>query len=453
MMRLLRVLMFLFRMIFGFTYIFSGFFKLVDPVGTGLIVREYMNIMHLGFLSPLSIAGGMLLSITELILGIALLMCVRMKCAGWIALIMQTFFTILTLFVAIFDAVDDCGCFGRAVHLDAWETFYKNILLIICAIPVFLFRNKFKRVAPAVAEWIFLGVYAAIALLFALYSLIAIPIVEFGDYKVGANLALKVDELSDNSRFETRFIYEKEGHRAYFPIDSLPDRTWEYIDSETTYSGDPADLLFDMTITERTGEIVTHKIVNSQNPVLLFVPYRPHRLGELYWEDLSSSLDSALALGAESYVVVPDMDDPVIAEVSGQYPNIGKAVVEADYKTLLSMVRSNGGMVYLYDGIVIKKWPGWWFEPEDIKSILTTDPEEISARSNIYHHLVYEVALLLIFLVIIIFRYVCGIIYGKKKRVLPDSATTGAEVDEGKEAYTEDGAEKQADNVKNEGDE
>ena len=107
-MRLLRILMFLFRLVFGVTFVLSGFFKLTDPVGTGLIVDEYLRVLHLSFLDFGAVAFGMVLSLTEFLIGIAILMCVRMRVASWAGLVMIVFFTVLTFFMALYDAVRRC---------------------------------------------------------------------------------------------------------------------------------------------------------------------------------------------------------------------------------------------------------------------------------------------------------------------------------------------------------
>ena len=174
-MRLLRVLMFILRLLFGVTFILSGFFKLTDPVGTGLIVEEYLNALGLGFLRFADVPFGMVLSLVEFLIGIAVLMCVRMRVASTAGMVMTVFFTVLTFFMAVFDGIQECGCFGQAVHLTMWETFFKNVVLLVCIVPVFLFRKKFKPVAPVAAEWAFLGTYGLLALLCAVYSYINIP--------------------------------------------------------------------------------------------------------------------------------------------------------------------------------------------------------------------------------------------------------------------------------------
>lgn len=410
-MRLLRILMFLFRLVFGVTYILSGFFKLTDPVGTGLIVEAYLNTLGLGFLRFGAVPFGMALSLTEFLIGIAILMCVRMRVAAVAGLVMNIFFTVLTFFLAYFDAIEECGCFGEAVQLTMWETFFKNVVLTVCIVPVFFFRRKFKPVAPVPAEWAFLGTYGVLALSCSLYSYVNIPLMDFGNFRVGTNLSAKIDDITNTDNFATVFIYEKDGRQEYFDLDSLPDTTWSYVSTESLYLGDEDNMLFDMTLSNHAGDIVTEDIVSSDVPVFIFTVLRPSELPESYWTKVTECMDSVAFRGGRTLVAVPAMDS-VMEAVALRYPDVQRSLVFGDYKTLISMVRSNGGVMFIHNGVVVRKWAGWRFSPEDVSRSFRLDSEEVAARETIAQRLFYEVSILILFLVIVIFRYVCGIVYG-----------------------------------------
>lgn len=405
--------MFLLRLAFGVTYILSGFFKLTDPVGTGLIVNEYLNTLHLGFLRFGAVPFGIVLSLSEFLIGIAILMCVRMRVASVAGLAMNVFFTVLTFFLALYGGIKDCGCFGEAIPMTMWETFYKNVVLTFCIVPVFLFRRKFRPVAPAPAEWAFLGTYGVLALACALYSYLSMPLMDFGNFRVGTNVSARLNEITDNDNFETVFIYERDGQQKYFDLNSLPDTSWTYVSTETMYLGDERDLLFDMTLSTADGVTVTDELVSSEVPVFLFIILRPEKLGKAYWEKVESSLDSIIVHGGMARLAVPVMNQ-VMDSLAVQYPEIGRDMVYGDFKTLVSMSRSNGGVMLLHNGIVVRKWAGWKFSPEDVGRTFRMDTEEVTARGIIAQRLFQESSILLVFLVIIIFRYVCGIVYGKK---------------------------------------
>ena len=112
-------------------------------------------------------------------------------------------------------------------------------------------------------------------------------------------------------------------------------------------------------------------------------------------------------------VAVPAMDS-VMEAVALRYPDVQRPLVFGDYKTLISMVRSNGGVMFIHNGVVVRKWAGWRFSPEDVSRSFRLDSEEVAARETIAQSLFYEVSILILFLVIVIFRYVCGIVYGRR---------------------------------------
>lgn len=416
-MGFLRVIMFLLRVVFGMTYLLSGFFKLVDPVGTQLIVQEYLTSLHLGFIDFLSVPLALTIPIVEFVLGIAILMCLRMKYTSVIALIMTLFFTLLTFFSAQFDLVSECGCFGEAIHTDSWETFFKNLILTACIVPIFLFRNKFRKVAPSAAEWTLMGTYGIVAFAASLYSYINIPFLEFGEYKVGTNISVKLENATDNDMFETYFIYEKNGSEQIFSIDNIPDESWTFVRSENKYLGEEEDLNFSMNIFNPAGNSIANEIAHRRSPTILFSIYRPEKLKVSYWKNLSVSIDSILVAGGIPYVLVNNIDKE-IAEACARYPHIEPYLAISDDKTMISMVRSNGGVIYMDDGIVVKKWSGRNLNASILSQSLNTDAEEITLMESVRQTLVYECSILIIFLIIILFRYVCGIIYGKKFKLI-----------------------------------
>lgn len=122
------------RVIIGLLFLFSGYVKVIDPVGGGLMMEEYFKIVGIDGWHNLFIVAGAFLSIAELLTGIAVLVGLKMKFFCRVAFVFLLFFTILTLLLAIFDPVADCGCFGEAIKLTNWETFFKNLVLLPFAI-------------------------------------------------------------------------------------------------------------------------------------------------------------------------------------------------------------------------------------------------------------------------------------------------------------------------------
>ncbi len=403
-MGFVRFIMFLLRLIFGITYAMSGFLKLVDPVGTGLFVTEYLHTMHLGFLSWSATGLGLLMSVAELTVGLSMIMCIRMRFFSWVALVMSIGFTVLTGVVELLGGLPDCGCFGNAISVDTYTSFIKNICLTVIVVPIFFFRKRFHLVAPEVAEWVFMGVHSLAALVFGIISWIYVPIIEFTDFQVGTDIDNLLEKSLDNNRFENTYIYSKDGVEKEFTIDEIPDETWEYVGVKEGDNDESSH--FDMTITTASGEYISKTITKSDEPYLLFAAFRPERLSERYWNKIRSAIPVIEAAGGHPLLLLPEGTSFDFGDTSH--------TAYSDYKTLITMVRSNGGLIFVDDGVVVKKRTGFVFTVEDLIKDISDESEDMTVFETIRHRLVYEVILLFLLVVIILFRYICGIIYGKK---------------------------------------
>lgn len=431
-MKFLRALA---RIIFGVTFIFSGFMKLADPVGTSLIVNEYLNMMHLGFFSPLALAGGIGMSVAELTLGVSVLAGFRMKIVSWAGLIAMGFFTLLTLYLALFNPISDCGCFGEAVHLTNWQTFFKNLILLPCAVLIFIERKKFLPIAAAWAEWVYIGAFACLSLVIAGVALLRGPGIDFTNFRPGS-------DLSDIStpEYVTMFTYAKDGETKEFSLDALPDSSWTYVDSRTEQLSGGAEgaagfALYNADGEEATAEVLTGRqllvsfynvkrsLPDSSSAQHLAVPASLEALADSLGTPLNVLLAvDAASLQASGAAVTPCQADgtassPATAPDSGSETTDSASVsapahasiryFSADRKTLLTLNRSNGGVTYLNDGEVIKKWSargavGHKFE----NSVLGEDPEVLEARTEIQHNLYSEIMLLLIVLAALLVRFI-----------------------------------------------
>ena len=135
------------RFAFGILFVFSGFLKAVDPVGTSLKIKEYFGAFHIDFLDFLATPSGILLTTAEFLVGVAILKGLRIQLFSKIALGFISFFTLLTLWITIANPVSDCGCFGEAIHLSNKATFIKNLVLLAAALVIFFQRNKVIPIA------------------------------------------------------------------------------------------------------------------------------------------------------------------------------------------------------------------------------------------------------------------------------------------------------------------
>ncbi len=224
------------RVIIGIVFIYSGFVKVVDPLGSAYKFTDYFVAMNLEFLSGAALTFAILLCVAELVLGIALLFNLVPKIASWGLLLFMGLFTPLTLWLAAANPVSDCGCFGDALILTNWQTFFKNVIIDVFVVIIFWQRKKYKPAYSPFWQWTLGFVFAGFCFWLSFYCLNNLPIIDFRPYHIGANIPESMivpDEEKDNvDVYESVFVYEKNGEQKEFNEDNLPDSTWNFVDAE-----------------------------------------------------------------------------------------------------------------------------------------------------------------------------------------------------------------------------
>jgi triosephosphate isomerase len=363
--------------LFALTFIVSGSLKLLDPVGTGLIVKEYLDFMGLTTLEPAAVGMGIALATTEFLIGICVLSGLRFRIVAWVALILTAFFTGLTLYLMLYNPISDCGCFGEAIHLTNTQTFWKNVVLLVLAILMFLGRKRATRVAPVWLEWTLVGIFAAVGLSVALRALHTIPQVDFTAYSVGNSL----DELAqeNQARYETTFLYTKDGDTEEFTLDNLPDESWTYLDTKTVQVGGSTRMAqVDFTLEQMEG------------PLLAVTIYNPDRLTPEMQENIEHFRKNALLHGQELVVYGP----------TDEY-------VTADRKSLMTLNRSNGGGVYFNDGTIVAKWANSELRDADLDLVMNEDPDVLILRYRIREQLYASILIAGTLLLLAMARVLC----------------------------------------------
>lgn len=349
----------------GIVFIMSGLLKLLDPTGASLVMDEYFKFFHLGFLSFSSSFLAEVLALLEALTGVALVSGVFRKPAAALTMAMLAFFTLITVVLAVFNPVMDCGCFGEAIHLSHMQTLVKN--LVLCALAAFAFFPFRNLGVPRKLKYISFVIGSLSVILFAAWSMFNLPVVDFGIFKPGTVIAAAYEEIysdpSGEDAFQAVFIYEKDGRHEEFTLENLPDSTWTYVTTETRILKEAEEETARLSFTDAWGEYMDHNAVHG--PVAVISAYRPDKFSEqelqrisAYSRDLSAAGFTPLVLFAQS----PSADSPLFNSGTLYY---------SDYKTLISLNRSNGGLTYLNDGMVIEKWnarkkPG----PEELSALL-----------------------------------------------------------------------------------
>ena len=212
---------------------FSGFVKAVDPVGFAYKIEDYLISFQLLEFIPLALAFAVGLILLEFLLGVFILLGLYRKITTTLVLLFMLVMTPMTLYIALANPVEDCGCFGDALVISNWATFYKNIVLLSFTIVIVVYRNRIKPLFSAKSKHFVLGFVFLFSLLFCLYNILYLPIMDFRPYKVGVNIPEQMeDDLSNGDVYENIYIYKKDGVEEEFTEDNFPweDSTYTFVD-------------------------------------------------------------------------------------------------------------------------------------------------------------------------------------------------------------------------------
>ena len=374
----------------GMVFFLSGIVKLMDPVGAGLVMKEYYDFLHLGFLAFSSKAMGVAFALAETLVGVALITGVWRKTTAMIAIIMQGFFTFLTLLLVIFNPQMDCGCFGEAIHLTHWQTFIKNIILMSLLLAYYI-PSKHLGVAKK-KKYISFAIVTVSTIAFAGYSLRYIPLVDFTAYKPGAELQAGA-KIDADEMYESVFTYEKDGMQEEFTLGHLPDSTWTFISVDTRLKEGHNDALAELSFYDPATDEYMDTLATKGK--VMIVSVYDTKINARQWEKTESFITRAEAAGFKVLLLCTDIQN-VPQEV------LGKAYI-SDYKTLISLNRSNRGVTYFNDGMLIRKWAARnAAKSVELEDIAHSDATEIYIDTESKGSLVFQGFLLYVFAVMLL---------------------------------------------------
>ena len=348
------------RFALAFVFIFSGFVKGNDPLGFEYKLADYVVAFGLGDFFPdfilMPLAVG--LSVLEFVLGIYLSLGINRRLASCAVLALMVLMTPFTLYLALENPVSDCGCFGDAVQLTNWQTFWKNLLLLAMAVSVFVGCGRIFRVVTPRIEWL-LSSYALIyMLMFVYYNLQHLPVLDFRPYHIGADIreGMKMPEGEHPPVYETVFVMEKDGKQVEFSVENYPDTTWTFVSRRTVLREEgymPPVHDFSIVCME-DGEDITDKVLSDKGYTFLLVAHHLEDADDGYIDLVNELYDYSRVYGYAFYALTASMDEQIEAwqDCTGaEYP-----FCNMDDITLKTIIRDNPGVVLLKGGVVINKW-------------------------------------------------------------------------------------------------
>ena len=348
------------RFVLAATFIFSGYVKAIDPLGTLYKLKDYAAAMSLNGLLPDWVLVGVAIALgaLEFALGVFMLFAVRRHVVSRITLAFMTAMTVLTLWIFVADPVKDCGCFGDALKLTNGETLLKNIVLIACAALVAWRPVDMARFISRSNQWIVRYYTVAYIVITSIYCLYTLPIFDFRPYHVGTNIkqGMEIPEGAEQPEFESTFLLRKNGETREFTLDNYPDSTWEYVDTRTvqTKKGyEPPIHDFALTTCD-TGEDITEQVLTKKGYTFLLVSPRLAVADDSNFGDIDQIYEYAEENGADFYCVTASANDEI--ERWRDLTGAEYRFCNADETTLKTMIRSNPGLMLLKDGTIIGKW-------------------------------------------------------------------------------------------------
>lgn len=351
------------RILLGLTFVFSGFVKGIDPWGSAYKFTDYFNAFQMPWLTNLAFALGILLAAAEFFLGVAYLFNFFIRITSWLMLAFMLFFTGLTFVLALTNPVTDCGCFGDALVITNWQTFYKNIVLLALAIFVFMQRKNFQSKSGPLLSIAFSGMTMVVYFYLVAYSYNHLPIIDFSPYKVGVNIpkAMSIPDGSPKAIYENNFIYKnlKTGEDKKFTEANYPWKdtlNWKFVKAEDAVliQKGYTPPIHDFRIETAEGEDIKDFFLYDEKYTFIVIASNLQKTDK---EGMKKAASLAVAAKAKGYNFIaltstsPDSFEAFKNETGANFD-----FFNTDEIVLKTIVRSNPGLIVLKKGTILRKY-------------------------------------------------------------------------------------------------
>lgn len=358
------------RTLVGLVFTFSGFVKIIDPLGTQYKIEDYLHAMgpFMTQLDVLAFPAAMCLVTLEFVIGICLLLNVFSSGKSWkqhwmlyLPTLMMVFMTPLTLWIAIADPVEDCGCFGDALVISNWATFWKNIVLDLLLVGCFVTCSSIESWLKPKVAWGCMGGTLIVSLSISAYCLLHLPIIDFRPYKVGINIqdGMEIPEGAPTDSSVVTLIYKERatGNEQEFTIENYPKDTtkWAFIDSKTeVIRKGYVPPIHDFVISNEDYEELTYDILENEGETVLVIMYKIEDANQKQVDRLNKLYQEAIAQGRQFYAVTGSGTQEVEDFKAKNNPEY--EICSCDGVTLKTIVRANPGLIVIKDGIITEKY-------------------------------------------------------------------------------------------------
>jgi len=342
------------RFFVGGLLIFSGLIKLNDPIGTQIKLEEYFEVFTEDFGSlfhyfiPWALEIGMILIILEVALGVAILIYWRMNLSAWLLLLMMTFFTFLTFYSAYFDKVTDCGCFGDAIKLTPWESFIKDVVLMVFVLHLFWYRKKYKPVLRTREGYGVVLAIVLVSLFLGIYAIQHLPFIDFRAYRIGNNIP---QQMLPQEQPVIEYLFEKDGKEVRATQFLTSDEGYKYISSRVLNEDKIKPKITDYSVSSPEGEDKTPYTFEGAR--LLIVMHDVKKTSSKNIEVIRE-LTKQLEGKVDCFVLTSSGSEAM--EAFRHEHQLAVPYYFADATVLKTIIRSNPGIALWKNGTVLGNW-------------------------------------------------------------------------------------------------
>ncbi|MDR1437379.1 MAG: DoxX family protein [Candidatus Symbiothrix sp.] len=348
------------RAFLGLVFVFSGFVKAVDPLGSAYKNQDYLSAFGLNLFDFSALPLAFIQIAVEFAMGVCLLLGIFRRFHSILFLAFMCVMTPLTLYLALENPVTDCGCFGDALIITNWQTFYKNIFLLAAALVVFFGYRQITSFYSRKSKFpVFFFAYAFI-LGVSFYCYTFLPILDFRPYKIGAHIPelMSIPEGAPEDEFETALVYSKDGAEREFSIKDYPkgDSSWMYVDTRVKLikkGYEPP--IHDFVITTGEGDDITEDVLANPSYTFLLIAHKLEKATDLRIDRINEIYDYSLRNNYGFYCLTSSSPDKIKEwkeNTGAEYP-----VCTMDDIALKTIIRSNPGLLLMKEGQIINKWP------------------------------------------------------------------------------------------------
>ena len=342
------------RSLLGLLFMFSGFVKGVDPIGTQYRITDYFIAFGMEWAIPYSLTLAVILNASEFVLGAMLLFNIKLKITAWLVMVMMAIFTVITFNDAVSNPVPDCGCFGDALIITNWQTFYKNLIIDALLMIVFFSRFRIRFSFENKVEYALIVSFILLSVWFQIFNIQHLPLIDYREWKVGNKMT--VDNKKPLKYYLTYKNKETGETREFlspnYPYDdSVWMAKWEFAGQRVV---DPNPKSSDLVLEDETGNDVTDQVIANPDFQFMLVSYNINEMNTKNIDKIKKFLSQCTGDGY-SFVLLTSSIPEDVHHFIDKY-NLDIDYYFADDVSLEAMIRSNPGLVLLKNGVVLGKW-------------------------------------------------------------------------------------------------